>query len=97
MKKVVATNSHGCYHMSKSVSHVISSRDSYTHPTGDIGRGLIQHMIQILTCHVHYIIYYNHTSSMVCEGVWYFVCDIGLEVWYRVDDIRFTQTLIMLI
>ena len=29
-------------------------------PWGDIGRGLIRHVIQILTCNVHYIIYFNH-------------------------------------
>jgi hypothetical protein len=49
--------------MSKSVSHAVSTREPYitpraTGPRGDIGRGLIRHVIQILTCNVHYIIYY---------------------------------------
>jgi len=41
--------------MSKSVSHAVSTREPYitpraTVPRGDIGRGLIRHVIQILTC-----------------------------------------------
>ena len=71
--------------MSKSVSQAVSTRDSCMTPRaigtrGDIGRGLIQHVIQILINHVHYIIYLNHTSSMVREGVQYKVCDIGVGV-----------------
>ena len=46
------------YYMSKSVSHAVSTRESYitpraTGPRGDIGRGLIRHVIQILKCNVH--------------------------------------------
>jgi hypothetical protein len=33
-------------------------------PRGDIGQGLILHVIQILTCNVHYIIYFNHAFVM---------------------------------
>ena len=52
------------YYMSKSVSHAVSTREPYitprsTGPRGDIGWGLIRHVIQILTCNVHYIIYFN--------------------------------------
>ena len=46
--------------MSKSVAHAVSTREPYITPRGDIGRGLIRHVIQILTCNVHYIIYFNH-------------------------------------
>ena len=53
------------YYMSISVSHAVSTRESYitqraTGLRGDIGRGLMRHVIQILTCNVHYIIYFNH-------------------------------------
>ena len=73
------------HYMSKSVSDAVTTRDSYitpraTGPRFDIGRGFTQRVIQILTCHVHYIIYFNQTSSIVCEGVQYKVGDIGLEV-----------------
>jgi hypothetical protein len=49
------------YYMSKSVSHAVSTREPYitpraTGPRGDIGRGLIRHVIPILTCNVHYIL-----------------------------------------
>ena len=37
-----------------------------TGPRGDIGRGLIRHVIQILTCNVHYIIYFNHAFDNTC-------------------------------
>ena len=46
--------------MSKSVSHAVSTREPYITPRGDIDRGLIRHVIQILTCNVHYIIYFYH-------------------------------------
>ena len=51
--------------MSKSVSHDVSTRGPYitprvTGPRGNIGGGLIRHVIQILTCNVHYVIYFNH-------------------------------------
>ena len=57
--------------MSKSVLHAISTREPYitpraTSPRGDIGRGLIWHVIQILTCNVHYIIYFNHAFDNTC-------------------------------
>ena len=57
--------------MSKSVSHAVSTREPYitpraTGPRGDIGRGLIQHVIQILTCNVHYIINFNHAFDNTC-------------------------------
>ena len=57
--------------MSKSVSHVVSTREPYitpraTGPRGDIDRGLIRHVIQILTCNVHYIIYFNRTFDNTC-------------------------------
>ena len=62
---------HTEYYMSKSVSHAVSTREPYittraTGPRGDIGRGLIQHVIQILTCNVHYIIYFNHAFDNTC-------------------------------
>jgi hypothetical protein len=41
--------------MSKSVSHTVSTREPYITPRGDIGRGLIRHVMQILTCNVHKI------------------------------------------
>ena len=44
------------------------------------GKRVIQYVIQILTCHLHYIIYFNRTSSVLCEGVQYKVCDIGYEL-----------------
>ena len=71
------------YYMPKSVSHPVSSiAESPISPrrAHNICPGLIQHVIQILTCHVHYIIYFNQTSSIVCEGVRYKVCGIGLWV-----------------
>jgi hypothetical protein len=48
------------YYMSKSVSHAVSTREPYitsraTGQRGDVGRGLKLHVIQILTCNVHYI------------------------------------------
>jgi hypothetical protein len=60
-KKIIITE----YYMSKSVSHAVSTREPYitpraTGPRGDIGRGLIWHVIQILTCNVHYIMYFKH-------------------------------------
>ena len=50
--------------MSKSIVHAVSIREPYITPRAngpgnDIGRGLIRHVIQILTCNVHYIIYFN--------------------------------------
>ena len=59
------------YYMSKSVSHAVSTREPYitpraTGPRGDIGRGLIRHVIQILTCNVHYIINFNHAFDNTC-------------------------------
>ena len=51
---------HTEYYMSKSVSHAVSTREPY------ISRGLIQHVIQILTCNVHYIIYFNHAFDNTC-------------------------------
>jgi hypothetical protein len=62
---------HTEYYMSKSVSHAVSTRESYitpraTGPKGDIGRGLIRHVIQILTCNGHYIIYFNHAFDNTC-------------------------------
>ena len=59
------------YYMSKSASHAVSTREPYitpraTGPRGDIGRGLIWHVIQILTCNVHYIIYFNHAFDNTC-------------------------------
>ena len=49
------------YYMSKSVSHAVSTREPYvtlraTCPKGDIYGGFIRHVMQILTCNVHYII-----------------------------------------
>ena len=57
--------------MSKSVSYAVSTREPYiipraTGPRGDIGRRLIWHVIQILTCNVHYIIYFNHAFDNTC-------------------------------
>ena len=51
---------HTEYYMQKSVSHAILTQNSYINPGatglwGDIGPGLISHMIQILTSHIHYI------------------------------------------
>ena len=59
------------YYMSKSVSHAVSTREPYitsraTGPRVDIGRGLIRHVIHILTCNVHYIIYFNHAFDNTC-------------------------------
>ena len=59
------------YYMSKSVSHAVSTRKHYLIPRAtvqraDIGRGLIRHVIQILTCNVHYIIYFNHAFDITC-------------------------------
>ena len=58
------------YYISKFVSHAVSTREPYitpraTGPRGDIGRGLIRHVIQILTCNVHYIIYSNHAFDNI--------------------------------
>ena len=57
--------------MSKSVSHAVSTPEPYitpraTGPRGDLGRGLIRYVIQILTCNVHYIIYFNHAFDNTC-------------------------------
>ena len=62
---------HTEYYMSKFVSDAVSTREPYitpraTGPRGDIGRGLIRHVIQILTCKVHYIIYSNHAFDNTC-------------------------------
>jgi hypothetical protein len=46
---------------------------------GDIGRGLTQHVIQILTCNVHYIIYFDHAFENTCI-LWIF---IFLEIFLR--------------
>ena len=59
------------YYMSKSVSHAVSTPEPYitpraTGPRGDLGRGLIRYVIQILTCNVHYIIYFNHAFDNTC-------------------------------
>ena len=48
--------------MSKSASHAVSTREPYvtpgaTGPRGDIGRGLIRHVIQILTWNIQYLSY----------------------------------------
>ena len=51
------------YYMSKSVSHAVSTQEPYITPRVDIGRGLIWHVMQILTCNVHYIIYFNHAFN----------------------------------
>ena len=57
--------------MSKSVSHTVLTREPYITPRanglrGVIGRGLIRHVIQILTCNAHYIIYFNHAFDNAC-------------------------------
>ena len=62
---------HTEYYMSKSVSPAVSTREPYitpraTSPRGDIVRGLIRHVIQIWTCNVHYIIYFNHAFDNTC-------------------------------
>ena len=84
----------------KNLLHAVSIRDSYiipraTDPRSDIGRGLIQHVIQFLTCNVHFIIYFNHTPSMFCEGcaMGYVIHVYGMQ--YKVDDIGLKLTLIM--
>ena len=64
------------YYMSKSVSHAVPTREPYitprtTGPRGDIGRGLIRHVIQILTCNVHYIIYFNHAFDNTFVHLFY--------------------------
>ena len=46
--------------MFKSVSHAVSTREFYitpkaTGPRGDIGQGLLQHVIQILTGNIQFI------------------------------------------
>ena len=71
------------YYMSKSVSHVVSIREPCitpraTGPRCDIDRGLIRHVIQILTCNVHYIIYFNHAFDNTCI-LWKFW--IFLRTW----------------
>ena len=95
--------------MSKSVSHAVSTREPYitpraTGPRGDIGRGLIRHVIQILPLNFHYIIYFNHAFDNTCilwifffffgkfwnfEIIW--VYDIGMQygIRYRVCDIGY--------
>ena len=57
--------------MSKYVSHAVSTREPNitpraTGPRGDIGRGLIRHVIEILTRNVHYIICFNHAFDNTC-------------------------------
>ena len=49
--------------MAKSISHAVSTRVTNISqraeiPRADIGRGLMQHIMRILTCIVHFIIYY---------------------------------------
>jgi hypothetical protein len=71
------------YYMSKSVSHAVSTREPCitpraTGPRCDIDRGLIRHVIQILTCNVHYIIYFNHAFDNTCI-LWKF--RIFLRFW----------------
>jgi hypothetical protein len=43
-------------------------------PEGDLGRGLIRHVIQILICNVHYIIYFNHAfdNTYILWKFWFF-------------------------
>jgi hypothetical protein len=48
------------YYMSKSVSHAVSTREPYITPRA------IRHVIQILTCNVHYITYFNHAFDYTC-------------------------------
>ena len=59
------------YYMSRFISHAVSPREPYitpraTSPRGDIGRRLIRHVVQIFTCNVHYIIYFNHAFDNTC-------------------------------
>ena len=59
------------YYMSKSVSHAVATREPYitpraTGPRGDIDRGMIRRVIQILTCNVQYIIYFSHAFDNTC-------------------------------
>ena len=59
------------YYMLKFASHAVSTRKPYITPRssdsrGDMGLGLIRHVIQILTCNVHYIIYFNHAFDNTC-------------------------------
>ena len=70
---------HSEYNMLISVSQAVSTRPKATSPPGDIGLGLIQHGIQILTCHVHYIMYFLNISSVVCEGACGPWVDIGVS------------------
>jgi hypothetical protein len=53
------------YHMPYQPENPISPPRA-TGPRGDICRGLIRHVIQILTCNVHYIIYFNHFFDNTC-------------------------------
>jgi hypothetical protein len=74
------------YYMSKSVSHAVLTREPYftpraTGPRGDIGRGLIRHVIQILTCNVHYIIYFNHAFDNTCI-LWKFWIFLNFEFFF---------------
>ena len=61
------------YYMSKSVSPAVSTREPYitpraTGPRGDIGWGLIRHVIQILTCNVHYSYFAVFSFDLaICE------------------------------
>ena len=58
-KQIYIFTFHTEYYMPKSVSHAVSTQDSYVNPLrdirpqGNISKGLISHQIQILTCHVH--------------------------------------------
>ena len=97
--------------MPKPVSHAVSTQYSYINPRsagtrGDIGLGLIPHILQILTCHVNYIIYFNYTSSVFCVGVRYWsrgvICGMQYRsrgviqgMRYRINKIEFKQSLIM--
>ena len=51
-------------HVKICITCCINPRTLY-HPS-DIGRGLIRQVIQILTCNVHYIIYFNHAFDNTC-------------------------------
>ena len=77
------------YYMSKSVSHAVSIREPCitpraTGPRCDIDRGLIRHVIQILTCNVHYIIYFNHAFDNTCI-LWKFWIFLNFEFFFSLE------------
>ena len=60
--------------MSKSVSHAVSTREPYITPKGHRPKGRYMSRVDtacdtdfdILTCNVHYIIYFNHFFDNTC-------------------------------